>query len=595
MKRIVSLLLVLALMSGTLTALTSCGAPKDNGAEIHIYLGAQVFDFDPSDYYVSANAEQILSLVYEPLFSVNKRGKIKCAAAKKYDVDKDENKIVITLRESYWSDNLQVRAADFVYAWCNRIIDSTYPNPAAALFLDIVGVEDVLRGTGNISDVGIKATEMDQITITYKEGADYKRILRNLASVATAPVRQDIVEPAETYWSKSSPITNGAFKVSTYNRSTGVFELARNVGYHQDPTVKDYDNKVRPGLLYGNFKFEGNEVTLGYDDIKNKTIFIMADAPISEREAYEKKAEVADHTSTYTYVFNTGKALFADVNVRLALSLAIDRAKIAEAIVFGKAADGFIPDVSGGAKDAIISADSDMPAAKQYLAKADQAVVAANKSFTLLIDSDEQSAKIAEIVKAAWTELGFDVTVTVAEPVETEIDGMTVVDSGIQYAIKNASYGSADFDVIAVDWQMFCRDALPGLASLTSTLNGMGKEQIAGTPSNGKDPADPDYVAGVPDSSKQRSNITGWSDSKYDALVAEALAETNKKERAKKLAEAEEYLMEQMPVCPLVFNQSFAFVGSKIAKFKYDGHGNFILTNVKLRGYRKYLKPEDED
>ena len=54
--------------------------------------------------------------------------------------------------------------------------------------------------------------------------------------------------------------------------------------------------------------------------------------------------------------------------------------------------------------------------------------------------------------------------------------------------------------------------------------------------------------------------------------------------------------MEQMPVCPLVFNQSFVFTGSKVSKVRFDVLGNLNLTDAKLRGYKKYFKPEkDED
>ncbi len=583
MKRIVSLLLTIVMLFGALTALTSCGAPKNDGAEINIYLGSQVFDFDPSDYYVSAEAEQLLGLIYEPLFTLNKNGKLKKAAAKDYEVDKEERKIVITLRESYWSDNINVKASDFVYAWCERIINPKNPNPAAALFLDIEGVKEAMNGEGSIYDVAIKATEMDQITITYCEGADYKRILKNLASVATSPVRQDIVETSESYWSKYTAVTNGAFKIKNYDKENGTFELTRNVGYHQDPLTKDYDNKVRPGMLYGEFTFPGSDITVSYEDIENKVTFIMTEATLAERAEYEKKAKTADHTSTYTYVFNTAHPLFADANVRLALSAVIDREAIIEAITFGKPADGFIPDISGGSEDELISVKANKAKAEQYLAAADQSVVNANKKFTLTIDSDEQSKKIAEIVKASWESLGFTVTVKVAETVENEVADGNISDSGIQYLIKNATYGNTDFDVIAVDWQTFCLDAAPALASLTSNLNGMGieyKSDVSVT--------DPSY-------STARKNISGWSDATYDGLVAAALACENKKERAEKLAEAEAYLVEKMPVCPLVFNQNFVFTGSKVSKVKFNGLGNLNLTNTKLSGYTKYYKPEESE
>ena len=582
MKRIVSLLMTLVMIFGVLTTLTGCGKPKDNGAEINIYLGSQVFDFDPSDYYVSANAERVLALIYEPLFSLKSNGKIKCAAAEEYKVDKEERKIVITLRESYWSDNIRVKASDFVYAWCNRIINPSNPNPAATLFIDIEGVREAMAGA-SISDIGISATSDDEITIVYREGADYNKILQNLASVATAPVREDLVSVAETTWSKSSVVTNGPFKVKSYDKQEGTFELTRNVGYHQDFKTKDYDNIVNPGLLYGKYTFAGNDVAVSYSDIKEKVVFIMADASLADRAEYKKKADVADDTSVYTYVFNTQNPLFADVNVRLALSTAIDREAIIEAITFGKAADGFIPDVSGGAKKDIISTTADLDKAREYLAKADQNVVNANKSFTLTIDNDEQSKAIAEIVKAAWAELGFTVQVNVLAPVTTTFsDGAAVVDSGIQYFVKSVAMGTATYDVLAIDWQTYSVDALPGLASLTSGLHGLGRELTSGIPGESAD------------TSKARLNLAFWQDAKYDQLILDASAATKKKDRKNLLVDAEKYLMEQMPVCPLVFNQTFVFTSSKISKVAFDALGNLNLVDTKLARYRKYFKVEEE-
>ena len=585
MKRIVSLLMTLVMLFGALTTLSSCGKPKDDGAEINIYLGSQVFDFDPSDYYVSANAERVLALIYEPLFTLKNNGKVKCAAAEDYEVDKEERKITITLRESYWSDNIKVTANDFVYAWCERIINPANPNPAAALFLDVEGVKEAMNGA-SIYDIGISAVSSDVISITYVEGADYNKLLQNLASVATAPVRQDLVSVAETTWSKSAVVTNGPFKVKNYDKQEGTFELTRNVGYHQDYKVKDYDNKVRPGMLFGKFTFAGNNIEVSYKDIKEKVVFVMADASLDDRKEYKRKADVADDTSVYTYVFNTQHPLFADANVRLALSAAIDREAIVEAITFGKAADGFIPDVSGGAKKDIISTTADLTKAREYLAKADQSVVNANKNITLTIDSDEQSKAIAELVKAAWGELGFTVTVNALAPVTTTLaDGSTVVDSGIQYLVKSVAMGSATYDVLAVDWQTYSVDALPGLASLTSTLHGLGRELISGIPGEG----------GVADSSKARSNLAFWQDATYDQLVLDASAATKKKDRKNLLADAEKYLMEKMPVCPLVFNQSFVFTGSKVSNVEFDALGNLNFVETKLSRYRKYFKVEETE
>ena len=100
MKKIISLLLALMMLFGSMLALVSCGAPADDGAEIRIYLGSEISDLDPTDYYVNNNAEQLMSLMFEPLFKLNANGGLECAQAESYTVDTLTREIVIQLRAS---------------------------------------------------------------------------------------------------------------------------------------------------------------------------------------------------------------------------------------------------------------------------------------------------------------------------------------------------------------------------------------------------------------------------------------------------------------------------------------------------------------
>ena len=138
MKKIVSLLLSAALVLGLAFSLASCAeAPADAGAEFSVYLGADVYDFDPTDYYVDSNAEQVMSLIFEPLFKLDDEGNRDFAMAEDYEVDIIDRKIEIFLRESYWSDGQLVKAADFVYAWSEILLQPNKPNPAAALLYEL--------------------------------------------------------------------------------------------------------------------------------------------------------------------------------------------------------------------------------------------------------------------------------------------------------------------------------------------------------------------------------------------------------------------------------------------------------------------------
>lgn len=571
MKKIISMFAALVLLLGCAVQLVGCGAPDNAGAEIDVYLGNSLYDFDPTDYYADSNAEQVMSLLFEPLFSINKKGKLECAGAEDYEVDEEERTIVVELAESYWSDGVRVVAQDYVYAWTQRLLNPNEPNPAAALLYDIENAAAVKSGVGSISDICAVASGVYEITITYRQGADYKQLLRNLASVATSPLRQAVYESAPSYWSKTvnNMVFNGPFKIRTLDYDTAELTLERNLGYHQDPATKDYDNIVRPNMLVSFTTAPGEEIEVSYGDIEEKTTFLMLDASLADRAANKSEAEFYDDTSVYSYVFNTENPLFADARVRQALSVAIDREAIAAAVSFGKAADGFLPDVSGGSSAALLSSKANITLAEQLLAEVDFTGI--DKKFTLTVLNNEESVKIAELVKESWELLGFTVTVKTVKSVSTTFNETTFRDCGIQALVKEASYGNRNFDVIALDWQTYSEDAFVGLAAFSSSLGGAGV----------------DYVGG-----KARTNISGWVNSEYDYLISAAYKTVDEETRASLLAEAEKLLVEEAPIVPILFNQNFAFASKDISKLAHNGFGNFVLTDLKQKNYEDYLDEE---
>lgn len=578
MKKILVAVLAAVMLLTAMLSLTSCKGPKDAGAEISVYLGNEVYDFDPTDYYTDSNAEQLMSLLYEPLFKINSKGELKCAAAKEYKVDKKDRTIVITLRETYWTNEYRVKAEDFIYAWRDVIIQPKNANPASVLFYDIENAFEIKSGVEGVSlyDFGAEATGTYEITITYREGGDYKQLLKNLASVATAPIYYNSVKDAPEYWSKSvsTITTNGPFRISELNYATGDFTLMRNLGYHQPTTAKHYTDNVTPASLI-HFNVNGEDVELSYDLIENKTVFYMSDAPLEERAENKDKAKVVDDLSTYSYVFNVENPLFAIKEVRQALSLVLDREAMAEAITFGKAATGFLPDPVAKSvygkkipnRLASVSAVDDLLAAVDF--------TGIDKSFTLTINDDAESEAMANIAKAAWESLGFSVKIEKVSYVKSTMPSATgepveIYDSEMQKIIKRASLGEREFDVIGIDWQMYSTDAFVGLASFSSHMNGNGA------------------VNGV-----TRTNISGWFSVDFDQRIDKAYTAKTDEERATALKEAEEILHESCAVIPVVYNQSFAFVSKEVSKVSYDAFGNFSLTKASQKNYHKYLNTED--
>ena len=583
MKKITSLLLALSLIIGALFTLSSCGTPKDAGAEVKVYLGEKIYDFDPTDHYVDSNAELVMGLLYDPLFRVNEKGKLKCdGAAESYEVDEENNRIVIQLRESYWSDGVRVKASDFTYAWLNVLLNPNDANPAAALLYDIENAVRIKNGEVPAYDFGAVASKTYEITIKYRNGANYEQLLKNLATVASSPIRQDIATNLTSgYWSKlvNTAVTNGPFMIANIASKNKSFTLARNEGYHQELGLKNPYKNVNPGKLLG-------VESATYADIENKVVFYMTDAPLSDRAEYKKKASVADDLSTYSYVFNTDRALFKNPAVRKALSIAIDRNAIIDAITFGKAATGFLPDsvlnLDNGKsfnkkQDDLISASANKQAALDLLATVDFTGI--EKKFTLTVNNDEESVAIANIAKTAWSELGFEVTVNAVGSVESKVgEGATlnvIYDSEIQVLANNAArsdfYGEdRGFDVLGLDWQMYSTDPFVALSAFSSRFGGSG--------------------VSLPDMTEKYTNIAGYDNDEYNTLIKKAYNETDAEKRNDILHEAEAKLVDSACIVPLVFNQTFTFSHKHISKVVFDGFGNLILTDMKQKKYRKYLE-----
>jgi len=579
MKKIISLLLAAVMLVSCMFVLAGCGAPEDDGAQIQVYLGNVAYDFDPSDYYADSNAEQLMSLIYEPLFKLNKRGKLKNAMAEDYEINEEERKIVITLRESYWSDDRRVEAKDFVYAWTRRLLDPNNPNPAATLLFDIENAYEARNALDGktISDVAVKSTDVYELTITYREGADPERLLRNLSSIATSPIREDVVGADgslnSAIWSKTvNRVTNGPFEILLSDADSGEFSLVRNRGYHQPPSEEDYDNEVVPGALLSFLTPAGEEIAVSYKDLTDKVTFFMSEATLADRAANKDEAEVRDIAATYTYVFNLNKDLFKIKEVRQALSVAIDREAIVSAVVFGKAANGFISDSFGGSDENLIDVKGNTTKAKELLAGANLAGV--NTSFTVLVADNEESKKIAELVTQCWNSLGYGINASYEVADVKIVPDSVFMDCGIQYAVKNAAYGDIDYDVIAVDWQTYTDDAFVALAGLAS---GYG--------------AGIDFANG----NTKRTNIAGWANTQYDEYVRKAYEATDDKTREDNLKAAEKLLCEEAAIVPIMFEQNFAFVSNQLRKVEFDGLGHYVFNSVKQKNYQDYIKTSEED
>lgn len=602
MKRIFAFLLC-ALM--VVSCFVSCGSEitTDNpGAYISMYLTDEVYDFDPANAYNNESALRVVSLLFAPLFSLDENGKVKNELVKSYEIFEDpkasEYKLTLNLENSYWSDGTPVSANDVVFAW-KRILEVESTSEAAALLYEIKNARKVKEGDLSIDALGIYAVNTTTVEIFFEErldangspAIDYNGFMRNLTSYALVPLREMIVSRTDDWAKKpATMVCSGPFtlrKVS-YDKDNRTLVLERNAYYLRDKEVDALDKKVTPYRLVIDYTKSDEEIMTAYEAGE---IFYVGDIPLSVRGDYANVADVRDAMSTHTYYLNEkavigGKAIFAEQAVREALSLAIDREAIANAVVFAKAATALVPygvfDANSVKKEFrtvggdIISASADMSAAKAKLSAA--GINPSQYSFAITVAAyDEVHVAIAEMVKDAWCELGFNVRVNAIDAeVNDDIGTTGEVATDIKDDIFAETIRSGDYQVAAVDLVAYTPDAFGILAPFAKGFSGQGMDMDLKDENN-----QPYYV--IP------AHKTGFDDEAYNALIEKAYATVSASERATILHDAEKALMAAMPVIPIVFNQTATLTSKDLSGVKTTYYNTSAFSGAKLKDYEKYI------
>ena len=592
MKRIVALIVCLLMICASLL---SCQKrdKSDKGPIFNAYIGSEPFSLDPQLDHTDDDAIQLISLIFEGLTKVKSNGKVENALLSSHtysaDATKGEYKLALSIKETSWSDARRVSADDFLYSW-RRLLSPEFSSSSAALLYDIKNAKAAKAGNVSIDDVGIASVDTYTLEVTFEHDIKPEQFLRNCASLALVPLREDVVTRSAQSWHKKSTnmVANGPFAIKGVDYDKGEMRLERNAYYFltEDDDLLKY---VVPYRIYVTFSKDGALKPSGSDKAPESlsaqleqfiagNIRMITDLPLSERSGYAKKGKLQDSLTTLSVVINTKHASLSDAKVRQALSYAIDRNQIVSDITYAKAAEGLINytcydgatnKTFRKAGSSLISASADMSKAQSLLSEAN----VLNGSFTLTHKQTEEDTKVAEYLKAQWEKLGFSVTLKpVLATSYTEIDSSTEQENLFYDDTLTTKYMTGDYDVILIDFSMKSADPFAALSSFATEFSG-----------NACDIENDWAIVG---------NKCGFDDAGYNEIINRAFAEKDAAKRATILHEAEEYLMGQMPIIPLVFNQYFCMSGDGISGLKMSSVGYADLKSVNLKDYLKYYPVE---
>jgi len=586
MKRTISMILCLVIALVSITGCTTLEG-DDKGAIVNMYLAGRIFDFDPAMNLHNSDMLMFFDLIYEGLTDLNSDGDWTKALMKSYKKDYNdetgEYKVTITLNRTQWSDGRNVQAQDVVFAW-KRILEPTFECSAASMLYDIKNAREVKRGDCSIDDLGVIAVDTYVVEVSFNYAVDLDAFFRTCASPALVPLREDVVARKADWATKtSSMVTNGPFAVKRLDHhKENLIRLERNVNYYLDDEKEEaLDKYVIPWRIevrYGLDLKRPTRLSSLEDQLaayESGRLHYIGDLPLASRADYANKVTIHDEMSTHSYLFNTKNELFADPDVRLALSMAIDRNEIVKILTFAKPATGLIPYGvdDGGSKDdfrevgdasgVLVKSEADLSAAKDLLKKAG----VRGGEFTLTVrENDEADLAVAKYVAGVWDDLGFDVKVELVDVeviTEEESAATTVVDH-FGNKLRNG-----EFDVIAIDMQMLNADAFSALSVYADQFSGGGVDMDSPTY---------DFIP----------HISGYVSKAYNEIIEKAYAEHDAAARATILHEAEALLMKDMPIIPLVFNQDFYMIDSGLLSgYKTTFWATKDFTRMKMKNYMK--------
>ena len=615
MKKFISLMLCLLMCVGVLASCDSL-SEEEKGANVRVFLTDYPYTLDPAVVQLNSDVEQILSLIFEPLTTIDADGKVQPALATEWYYDYDEiyqlHKMYFELKETSWSDNRAVTADDVIYAW-RRILSPETDSPYASLLFGIKGARDVKSGVGTIDDLGLAAVDDTLLEVTFEQEYNSELFAEQVANIHLAPSREDIVTRYEQNgedWAGNSAniVCNGKFRVQAMDmprdRREGEKEfndkfacklvLERNAYYVRDPEEDALDSEVLPYritcyYMEGQADFYPNEAGFTQETFQASRfnageLYFLSSFDAQTYASYGDKLNKKQTLNGYAFYFNTADeaGLLKDANIRKALSLALDRTAIANAIGTGEVpATGYVPN---GVFDTDRKTDFRTVGGNLYSTVADKAGAESllnGKKGTITITylkpyNDYTARKhgkyvnyesnpyklAAEAAGKCWQDLGFKVEYRALEPEK------------YQKALINRDYQLTGVNIVSGSV-----DAFSSLAPFAKEYSG------AGVVVNNEIASDEEIF---------EPHYTNFDSADYSKLMTAALFCTDRAQRASLLHQAENTIVEQCPAT-MLFWYTRSYIANDDMISGYDDNNWFGYVDfgeLELDDWRKVNESE---
>ena len=272
---------------------------------------------------------QIVRDLYEGLTAEDPSGRIVPGVANSWTLDETGTIYTFQLRpDAKWSNGDRIVAAEFVQGM-RRAVNPKAASGSAGLLTVIRGASEIIAGRKNVAELGVTAIGDTSIRIELEHPAPY--LLQILSQPIAAPVHVSAhpsISPPD-HSIEASGIYNGPYTL--VNRVLGSFiELERN------PNYWDSSNVSIERVRYINAESETTELKEYIAGQLDLTFTIPLPDLSRVMQQFGAEVQIAPILGNLYLALNLSKVpLKGSAELRQALSMAIDRAQIAEQVMMG--------------------------------------------------------------------------------------------------------------------------------------------------------------------------------------------------------------------------------------------------------------------
>lgn len=512
------------------TESTGSDTAAAGSSDMNVMLETPVESLDPQQATDGTSFEVIADYT-DGLMQMDADGQAVPAIAESYDLSDDGLTYTFHIRsDAKWSNGTPVTAADFVFAW-QRAVDPAVASEYAYMLSDIGQIKnaaEIIAGDMDKSELGV--TAVDDTTLQVELNVPVSYFLSLMYFPTFYPVNEEFFNSCGDTFATSpeTTLSNGAFILDSYEPAATAFHLTKNADYYDAGRIQ------LSGLNYQVIQ-DSQQALMSYQTGALDTTLVNGEQVDQVKDDPEFKTVGAGYL---WYVSPNMDAVpeLANLNVRLALTMAIDRDAITGDVLKDGSAPTYTavpPEFAAGPDGSDFSADQekfadvctcDATSAADYWTKGLEELGITELSLDMVVDADDAPQKVAQVLKEQW---------------ETTLPGLTV-------------------NLVVEPKKQRVQDMQDGNYQLGLTRWG-------------PDYADPMTYLGMWVSGNS-NNYGLWSNADYDAIIDECTTGdlcTDAEGRWERLYDAEQIVMDEAVIFPLYTQCNAEMLSAKVTGVEY--------------------------